>query len=239
MVDFGPNAHPLADGMIVVARHVRQHRLAAGQLQRVEKFRSAKRLANNLCLYRPGVVVHDVVGAQQHVTFAAWVARRQRAFIKADQVAQRSTRHHADVLMHQCGRNKNAMANEVSHKARCRPVVERIGVFPLVQMAFVHHADAVADGKGFQLVVGHKQGRGARSLQYATHLMRQPFAQIDIEIGKRLVEQQQARPWRQRPRQRHALLLSARQFVGKPFVGSAHADQFQHLADTQVAGGSV
>ena len=180
--------------------------------------------------------MHDVVCAQQHVTFAARIAGRQRAFIKSDQVAQRRARHHTAFLVHERGGNKNAVANEVSHKPRGWPVVQRISVFPLVQMAFVHHADTVADGKGFELVVGHKQGCGARCLQDGAHLMRQPFTQIDIQIGKRLVEQQQARPRCQRPRQRHALLLPARQFMRKAFVRRAHADQFQHLVDTLLAG---
>jgi hypothetical protein len=39
------------------------------------------------------------------------------------------------------------------------------------------------------------------------------LAQIHVEIGERFVEQQQIRAGRQRPGQRHALLLAAREFM--------------------------
>ena len=51
-------------------------------------------------------------------------------------------------------RNKRAVADELGHKAGGRAVVQGIGIVPLVQVALVHHADPVANGKGL------KAGRG-------------------------------------------------------------------------------
>jgi hypothetical protein len=48
----------------------------------------------------------------------------------------------------------------------------------------VHHADQVADGEGFQLVVGDEQGRGLRCLEDAADFVGQPLAQVDVEVGE-------------------------------------------------------
>ena len=45
------------------------------------------------------------------------------------------------------------------------------------------------------------------------HLLAQPLAQMLVEAGEGLVEQQDLRLEHQRARQRHALLLSARELV--------------------------
>ncbi len=56
-------------------------------------------------------------------------------------------------------------------------------------------------------------------------------AQVDVEVGERLVEQQQFRLRCQRARQRDTLLLPARQFVGVAFAQLRQVHQLQHLAD--------
>jgi len=58
----------------------------------------------------------------------------------------------------------------------------------------------------------HHRG-GAALLDDLAHLERQALAQVDVEVGKRLVEQQQIRSRRERARQRHALLLPAGEFM--------------------------
>ena len=74
MVNQGAYAHPFTHRMVMVARHMDQHGFAADQLHGVQKLRTAKRLALNPGLHGCGVVMHDVVGAQQQVAFAAGVA---------------------------------------------------------------------------------------------------------------------------------------------------------------------
>ena len=103
-------------------------------------------------------------------------------------------------------------------------------------VAFVHHADHIANCKRLELVVGDEQGRGASGFQDAAHLVRQALAQVHIEVGKRLVQQQQARLRGQRPRQRHPLLLAAGQFVRVALRQAIQANQLQHARHLRRAG---
>ena len=112
------------------------------------------------------------------------------------------------------------MADEVRHEPGRGPVIEGVGVVPLVQLPFVHHADGIADRKGFELVMGHEQRRGLRRLQDGAHFVRQALAQVHVEVGKRLVQQQQARLGRQRSGQRHALLLATGEFMRIALLGA-------------------
>ena len=121
------------------------------------------------------------------------------------------------------------MADEVGHEAGGRAVVEGVGVIPLVQVAFVHHADHVANGKGLELVVRHEQGGGPCGFQNAAHLVRQPFAQVYVQVGKGLVQQHELRARRQGTGQGHALLLAAREFVGVAVLAAFQAHQLQHF----------
>ena len=77
--------------------------------------------------------------------------------------------------------------------------------------------------------MGDEQRRGAGVLQDRAHLVGQAFAQVDVEVGEGLVQQQQLRRRRQRARQRDALLLPARQLVRRTLRGMAQPDQIEHL----------
>ena len=127
------------------------------------------------------------------------------------------------------------MPDEVGHETRRGPVVQGVGVVPLVQLALVHHADRVADRERFELVVRDEQGGGLRRLQDGAHLLRQALAQVHVEVGKRLVQQQQLGPRRQRAGQRHALLLAARQLVWKALLAAVQPHQRQHLGHAGLA----
>ena len=65
----------------------------------------------------------------------------------------------------------------------------------------------------FVLVVRHEDRGGAARLEDVAHLERQALAQVDVEVGERLVEQQQLRARRERARERDALLLPAGELV--------------------------
>ncbi len=221
--------------MVVMAGHQRHHRLTAGQAQRVQELGSAKRLAHDLRLDRRTVVMDDVIGAQQHVAGATRESAGQRAFAHVGQVAQRRLHHHLTRHVANHGRGKNPMADEFGHKARGRAVVQRVGVVPLVQLALVHDANGVTHGKGLELVVGDKQRRGAGRFEDASHLVGQAFAQVDIQVGKRFIEQQQAWLGCQRPGQRHTLLLAAREFMGKAVFLPLQPHQRQHFGHAGLA----
>lgn len=59
--------------------------------------------------------------------------------------------------------------------------------------------------------------------------MRQPFAQVHVQVGKRLVEQQQVRLWGERARQRDALLLAAGELVRVAPLQAVEPDEREGL----------
>ena len=231
MVDLGADTNPLAQAVVMVAGHMGQHSFAGGQAQRIKKFRAAKGLAGDLRFHRRVVVMHDVVGAQQHVAGPVCKRTGQRAFGHVGQLAQRCIDQGVAVHLADQGMGKHAVANELGDKARSRSVIERVGVVPLVQAALLHHADLVANGKSLELVVGYKQRRGVGRLEDAAHLVGEPLAQVNIEVGERLVEQQQAWLGCQGSGQGHALLLPAREFMCEAALLAGQADQGQHLVN--------
>ena len=160
----------------------------------------------------------DVVGAQQHVAQPRFVGGGQGALFHVLQGAQWGLHHHLAPVGGDLRGCKHAMANELGHKAGGGSVVERISVFPLVQVALVHHANHVANGKGLELVVCHKQGGSPCRFEDAADLVGQALAQVHIEVRKRLVKQQQTGAGRQGAGQGHTLLLAARQLVGVAIV---------------------
>jgi hypothetical protein len=79
----------------------------------------------------------------------------------------------------------------------------------LQQFAFPHHTDAVAQHHGLGLVMGDVKAGHAGLLQDAAQFVAQTNAQLGVEVGKRLVEQQQLRPVDETAGQGNALHLAA------------------------------
>src|ERR1700737_1415864 len=89
-----------------------------------------------------------------------------------------------------------------------RPLVEIIGRALLHNATVAHDRDLLAHGQRFQLVRrgvddGHAE-LAVQALQFRAHVV----AQLGIEIGQRLIEQQDLRPPDQRTAERNALLFS-------------------------------
>ena len=76
--------------------------------------------------------------------------------------------------------------------------------------------------------MGHIDGGDAHLLLDAADLRAHGHAELGVQIGQRLVEQQHAGFDDQRPRQRHALLLTAGQLVGHTTL---HARQLHQIKD--------
>ena len=106
-----------------------------------------------------------------------------------------------------------AGADEAGDEFRLRPVIDIFGGAELVDPAAVHHRDQVGGGHRLGLVVGDVHRGVAVFVVQPPDLEAHLLAQIGVEVGQRLVEQQRLRFHDQRPRQRHALLLAARQFA--------------------------
>ncbi len=75
----------------------------------------------------------------------------------------------------------------------------------MLQPAAVHDANAVGDCEGFLLVVRDENRRRAAGLEDLSHLRAEPRAQFDVEVGERLVHQQDRRLGRKRPGKADAL----------------------------------
>ena len=90
-----------------------------------------------------------------------------------------------------------------------RPLVDVARRADLLDAPLVHHRDLVRQRERLALVVRHVDGGdpqlALQPLQLEAHLL----AQLGVEVGQRLVEQQQRRLHHQRARERQALLLAA------------------------------
>ena len=126
---------------------------------------------------------------------------------------------------------KVRLADEVGDEAFRRMVVDVPGRADLQDLARRHHRDAVRHRQRLFLVVGDEDegdaGLVLQPLQLDLHLL----AQLVVERGERLVEQQHLRLRRERARQRHALLLAAGDLAGASVLQLLHVDELQHRVD--------
>ena len=76
--------------------------------------------------------------------------------------------------------------------------------------ALVHHRDPVGHGHRLFLVVRHINGGDRQAALQVADFLPHLDPQLRIQIGKRLVEKQDARLDDDRARERHPLLLAAR-----------------------------
>ena len=102
-------------------------------------------------------------------------------------------------------------ADETRDEARARVIVERAGRADLLDKPVAHDDDAIGEGHRLDLVVRDVDGGGAqalvKSLDFRAHLA----AQLGVEIGQRLVEQEDARVAHDGAAHRDALALAAGQ----------------------------
>ena len=101
-------------------------------------------------------------------------------------------------------------ADETGDEFVRRAFVEILLRADLVDSSLAHHHQAVGHGQRLLLVVGHHHGGQPELALQLADLDPHVLAQLGVEIGQRLVEQQHVGPEHQRARQRHALLLAAR-----------------------------
>ena len=84
----------------------------------------------------------------------------------------------------------------------------------LLDHALVHHRDALAGGERFFLVVGDEDRGDAEPALQLHQLLARLHAQLRVEVGERLVEQQHLRLDGEGARDGHALLLAAGELPG-------------------------
>ena len=126
-------------------------------------------------------------------------------------------------------------ADELGHEARAWPVVEIVGGAGLRHPPGLQHGDSIGDHHRLRLVVRDVERRDAERLVQAPDLEAHLLAQVGVEIGQRLVQQQDLGLDDQRARHRDALLLATRQLPGVPRLVSGQLDDTQHLAHAGLA----
>ena len=97
--------------------------------------------------------------------------------------------------------------------------------------ALVHDPEPGAERHRLLLVVGHHDEGDSEALLDIDELELGVLAQLLVERGERLIEQQQLRSLHERPRQRHALALPAGELVGLASAEAGHLDDLEDLAD--------
>jgi hypothetical protein len=120
-------------------------------------------------------------------------------------------------------------ADEVGDEARRRALVDRARRPELLDAPLVHHRDAVREAQRLGLVVGDEDGRDADLAQDLAQLRPHLLAQLPVEGGEWLVEQQNARRVHEGPRQRGALLHASRELARPPLPLPLQADEGQRL----------
>ncbi len=105
-------------------------------------------------------------------------------------------------------------------KAVAGLVIDVVGRADLLDLALVHHHDAVGDFQRLLLVVGDEDRGDVDLVMQRAQPFAQLLAHLGVERAEGLVEQQDARLDRERARERNALALAAGELariaVGEP-----------------------
>ena len=120
----------------------------------------------------------------------------------------RAARPRSSVLLDEVG-----LADEVGHEAARRTVVDLARRAQLLDPARVHHGHPVGHHERLLLVVRHVDERDPDRLLDALELDLELLAHLQVERPERLVEQQHLGLHHERARERHALLLAARELA--------------------------
>src|SRR5271154_4499032 len=104
-------------------------------------------------------------------------------------------------------------AKKRGHKRVRRVVVNFFRRSDLPYHALVQNDDAISQGHRFYLVVSHVNGSGFDASMKLLELFAGRRSQLGIEIRERFVKKKHGGLANDRPRQRHALSLAAREFA--------------------------
>lgn len=121
------------------------------------------------------------------------------------------------------------VADEGGHETRARRFVDFLRRAELFDPAQFHYRQAVRQAHGLALVVRHVQECDADLVVNQVQFNEHALAELEVQRGQRLVQQQHPRLVHQRPRDRHPLFLAARNLVGLLPRLILHLDQGQHL----------
>ncbi len=132
----------------------------------------------------------------------------------------------ADLRLHEV-----RAADEIGDEGARRPLVDLARRADLLDPALRQDGDAVGQGERLGLIVGDVDGRLAEPPLQVAQLVAHLDAQLEVQVGQRLVEQEQARLQDQGPSDGDALLLPARELGRVAIRHVRQIDELQHLAD--------
>ena len=122
-------------------------------------------------------------------------------------------------------------ADEPGDEFGRRPLVDLVGGADLLDPPVVEDGEVVAHRQRFLLVVRDVDERhpelALERLEEDLHLL----AKLQVECAERLVEEEHLRPVDDRPRERDALALPARELDRLAVSVAAEADHVEHLVD--------
>ena len=112
--------------------------------------------------------------------------------------------------------------------------VDVLGRAALVDRAAAHHGDPVGHRQRLVLVVRDEHERDADLALDPLELHLHRLAQLEVQRGQRLVEQQYRRAVDQGPGERDPLPLAAGQGARLVLVAAGELHEFEHLADARL-----
>ena len=121
-------------------------------------------------------------------------------------------------------------ADELRDEQVVGTVVELERRADLLDAAVVHDDDAVGHGHRLDLVVRHVHGRRLQPLVQRLDLGAHRDAQLGVEVGQRLVEQEHLRVAHDGAAHRHALALAARQLARKALEVGLEVEDLRRVA---------
>ncbi len=129
------------------------------------------------------------------------------------------------------GRDLVHLPHEIRHEQIGGPLVDVARRPDLLDGAAVEDGDPVGQRHRLGLVVGHVDEGDAGAALQALQLGAHALAELGVEIGERLVEQQDGGLDDQRAAKRNALLLAAAELSGMPVLQPLEPDRRQNLVD--------
>ena len=136
----------------------------------------------------------------------------------------------AEILAHDAV-DDVALADEIGHESVFRLIIYIDRRADLLDAPFGHDDDGVGHAQRLLLIVRDEHERDAGGLLDVLELLLHILAQLQIERGERLVEQQHARAAHECARDGDALLLSAGQARDVAPLKARELDEREHLAD--------
>src|SRR5205823_8852073 len=124
-----------------------------------------------------------------------------------------------------------AVSDEVSDETCPWKAVDLRRLVDLLDATLVHHGDAMRKGERLGLIVSHVDERDADLFLQVDELDLHFLAQLRVEGGQRLVEEQHGRVRDQRPAERDALSLPTGELVRVALAEALQTDVLQRGGD--------